>query len=91
MSYSISSWRRKPNHPRHYVYVHDGRFLTGTVHQSRGLFSAISANGELIAVRNNLQAAIDSLIPATEASSSNSGLQSGEPESAAHCSRPATL
>jgi hypothetical protein len=68
MTYSISTWRRKPNHPRFYIY--DGRLPAGTVYESKGLFSAISPGGELIAVRENLKAAVDALIPASGSSSS---------------------
>jgi hypothetical protein len=68
MSYSISTWRRKHNHPRY--YINDGRLPAGTIYESRGLFSAVSPDGRLVAVRKNLKAAVDTLIPATGASSS---------------------
>jgi hypothetical protein len=63
----ISPWRSKPNRrPRYSVY--DGREPLGTVFESRGVFSAIDADGNLVVASTSVQIAANALVP-TEASS----------------------
>jgi hypothetical protein len=57
---SISPWQRKPNHhPRYSVY--DGRTPLGTVFESRGVFSAIDRDGNLVAASTSVQIAANAL------------------------------
>jgi hypothetical protein len=63
----ISPWQRKPNHPRYYVT--DGREPLGTVFESRGIFTAIDRDGNLVAVSSTFQIATNALVPAPGTSS----------------------
>jgi hypothetical protein len=65
---TIQKWTRKrSDRPR--FYITDGREPAGTIFESKGVFSAVSPDGRLVAVRENLKAAVDALIPATGVSS----------------------
>jgi hypothetical protein len=56
----ISPWRRKRGHkPRYGVYV--GRELLGSIFESRGIFTAIAIDGDLIAASTTFQTAADAL------------------------------
>ena len=64
----ISPWQRKPNHhPRFSVY--SGQTRLGNVFESRGIFTAIDRDGNLVVASTAFQIAANALVPATEASS----------------------
>jgi hypothetical protein len=56
---TISPWWRKPNRPR--FYVTSGREPLGTVFESRGVFTAIDPDGNLVTASTSVQAAADAL------------------------------
>jgi hypothetical protein len=57
---TIERWRRKYGHnPRYSVY--DGREHLGSVFESKGVFTAVTANGDLVAASTSVQAAADLL------------------------------
>jgi hypothetical protein len=59
-SITISPWRCKPNHhPRYSVY--DGREPLGSIFESRGIFTAVDANGRLITASTSVQVAANAL------------------------------
>jgi hypothetical protein len=65
---SISRWTRKrADRPRYYVT--SGREPLGTVFETRGIFTAVDPDGNLIAVSSSLRNAVDPLCPMTGASS----------------------
>jgi hypothetical protein len=69
MSLTFSKWRRKSGHnPKYSVY--DGRSPLGTVFESGGVFTAVTATGDLTALSTSLKVAVDSLCPTTGALSS---------------------
>jgi hypothetical protein len=67
-SISISPWRRKRGHnPRYSVFA--GQTRLGNVYESRNIFVAVNAAGDLIGAHESLTAAANALIPATGPSS----------------------
>jgi hypothetical protein len=65
---SISKWQRKrADRPRYYVT--SGREPVGTIFESRGIFSAIDRDGNLVVASTAFQTAANALVPATGASS----------------------
>jgi hypothetical protein len=55
----ISPWQRKFNRPRYYVC--DGREPVGTIFESKGIFTAVDANGRLITASTSVQVAANAL------------------------------
>jgi hypothetical protein len=64
---AISPWRRKVNRVRYYVT--DGHEPIGVIFESKGIFSAVDSNGNLVAASTAFQIAANALVPATGVSS----------------------
>jgi hypothetical protein len=55
---TIAPWRRKPGHnPRYSVY--DGRAQLGLIFESKGVFAAVTTNGDLITASTSVRGAAD--------------------------------
>jgi hypothetical protein len=61
---SIRKWSRKRSDRLRY-FVCDGRQPAGTIFLSKNVYSAVSPDGRLVAVRENLKDALDALIGAS--------------------------
>jgi hypothetical protein len=56
---AISRWARKPNHPR--FYVTDGREPLGLIFESRGIYTAVTTDGDLVIASRSIRIAADAL------------------------------
>jgi hypothetical protein len=57
---TVAPWRRKRGHnPRYSVY--DGRKPLGLIFESRGIFSAVTTDGNLVVASTSLRVAADAL------------------------------
>jgi hypothetical protein len=58
---SISKWARKrADRPR--FYITDGREPLGVIFESKGIFSAVDSNGNLVAASTAFQIAANALV-----------------------------
>jgi hypothetical protein len=63
-SISISKWTRKrTDRPRY--YISDGREPLGVIFETRGVFTAIDASGNLVIASTSVQIAADALTART--------------------------
>jgi hypothetical protein len=57
---TIAPWRRKPgHHPRFSVY--DGRERLGSIFESKGVFTAVTTDGNLVTASTSVQVAANAL------------------------------
>jgi hypothetical protein len=61
MSITFSKWRHKPGrNPRYSVY--DGQNRLGDIFEARGIFSAVTADGNLIIASTSVEIAANALM-----------------------------
>jgi hypothetical protein len=57
---TIEQWRRKPGHHARFS-VYDGQTCLGSIFESRGIFSAVTTNGDLVSASTSIQIAANAL------------------------------
>jgi hypothetical protein len=57
---TIAPWQRKPGHHRRFS-VYDGREQLGLIFESKGVFTAVTASGDLVTASASVQIAANAL------------------------------